>query len=100
MNGGHELVEQVYAAKTDPDAADSLIRQYMGFLRAETAKYLHRAPIEGQDEELSIVLLAFYEAILGYEKNRGAFLAYASRGIRNRLIDYYRKEKNMQMAPC
>ena len=93
MNGGHELVEQVYAAKTDPDAADSLIRQYMGFLRAETAKYLHRAPIEGQDEELSIVLLAFYEAILGYEKNRGAFLAYASRGIRNRLIDYYRKEK-------
>ena len=26
MNGGHELVEQVYAAKTDPDAADSLIR--------------------------------------------------------------------------
>ena len=70
MNGGHELVEQVYAAKTDPDAADSLIRQYMGFLRAETAKYLHRAPIEGQDEELSIVLLAFYEAILGYEKKQ------------------------------
>ena len=93
MNGGHELVEQVYAAKTDPDAADSLIRQKIGNLRAETAKYLHRAPIEGQDEELSIVLLAFYEAILGYEKNRGAFLAYASRGIRNRLIDYYRKEK-------
>lgn len=93
MNGGHELVEQVYAAKKDTEAADSLIRQYMGFIRAEAAKYLHRAPIEGQDEELSIVLLAFYEAILGYEKNRGAFLAYASRGIRSRLIDYYRKEK-------
>lgn len=93
MNGGHELVEQVYAAKTDTEAADSLIRQYMGFIRAETAKYIHRAPVEGQDEELSIVLLAFYEAILGYEKSRGAFLAYASRGIRNRLIDYYRKEK-------
>ena len=93
MNGGHELVEQVYAAKTDTEAADSLIRQYMGFIRAEAAKYLHRAPIEGQDEELSIVLLAFYEAILGYEKNRGAFLAYASRGVRSRLIDYYRKEK-------
>lgn len=93
MNSGHELVEQVYAAKTDTDAADSLIRQYMGFIRAEAAKYLHRAPVEGQDEELSIVLLAFYEAILAYEKNRGAFLSYASRGIRNRLIDYYRKEK-------
>lgn len=93
MNGVHELVEQVYAAKTDAEAADHLIRQYMGFIRAETAKYLHRAPVEGQDEEFSIVLLAFYEAILGYEKNRGAFLSYASRGIRNRLIDYYRKER-------
>lgn len=75
MNAGHELVEQVYAAKTDTEAADSLIRRYMGFIRAETAKYIHRAPVEGQDEELSIVLLAFYEAILGYEKNRGAFLS-------------------------
>ena len=93
MNAGHELVEQVYAAKTDTEAADSLIRRYMGFIRAETAKYIHRAPVEGQDEELSIVLLAFYEAILGYEKNRGAFLSYASRGIRSRIIDYYRKEK-------
>lgn len=93
MSGGHELVEQVYAAKTDSDAADALIRQYMGFIRAEAAKFLHRAPVEGQDEEFSIVLLAFYEAILGYEKHRGAFLAYASRGIRSRLIDHYRREK-------
>ena len=93
MSGGHELVEQVYAAKTDSDAADALIRQYMGFIRAEAAKFLHRAPVEGHDEEFSIVLLAFYEAILGYEKHRGAFLAYASRGIRSRLIDHYRREK-------
>ena len=93
MDGEHDLVEQVYTAKKDTEAADSLIRRYMGFIRAETAKYLHRAPVEGQDEELSIVMLAFYEAILGYEKNRGAFLSYASRGIRSRLIDYYRKER-------
>ena len=93
MSGGHELTEQVYAAKTDSEAADALIRQYMGFIRAEAAKFLHRAPVEGQDEEFSIVLLAFYEAILGYEKHRGAFLAYASRGIRSRLIDHYRREK-------
>ena len=93
MSGGHELTEQVYAAKTDSEAADALIRQYMGFIRAEAAKFLHRAPVEGQDEEFSIVLLAFYEAILGYDKSRGAFLSYASRGIRSRIIDYYRKEK-------
>ena len=93
MDGEHDLVEQVYTAKKDTEAADSLIRRYMGFIRAETAKYLHRAPVEGQDEELSIVMLAFYEAILGYEKNRGAFLSYASRGKRSRLMGHYRKER-------
>ena len=93
MREGHEIIDKVYAAKSDPDAADSLIRQYMGFIRSETAKFLHRPPEEGRDEEFSIAMLAFYESILGYEKGRGVFLSYAARGIRNRLIDHYRKEK-------
>ena len=93
MNEVQDLVGRVQAARTDPEAADALIRQYMGFIRAESAKLIKRAPIDGQDEELSIAMLAFYEAILGYEQNRGAFLSYASRGIRNRMIDHYRKEK-------
>ena len=38
-------------------------------------------------------MLAFYEAVLAYERNRGAFLPYAARAIRNRLIDHYRTEK-------
>lgn len=93
MKEVQDLVGRVQAARTDPEAADALIRQYMGFIRAETAKFIKRAPIDGQDEELSIAMLAFYEAILGYEQNRGAFLSYASRVIRNRMIDHYRKEK-------
>lgn len=38
-------------------------------------------------------MLAFYEAVLAYEKSRGAFLPYAARAIKNRLIDHYRAEK-------
>ena len=38
-------------------------------------------------------MLAFYEAVLAYEKSRGAFLPYAARAIKNRLIDHYRTEK-------
>ena len=93
MKEGHEIIDQVYAAKSDPDAADGLIRQYMGFIRAETAKFLNRPPAEGRDEEFSVAMLAFYESILGYEKGKGAFLSYSARGIRNRLIDHYRKER-------
>ena len=89
----HSIVGQVYAAKTDPEAADTLIGQYIGFIRSETVKFTHAAPEDGHEDELSIAMLAFYESILSYEKSRGAFLPYAARAIRNRLIDHYRSEK-------
>ena len=69
----HSIVSQVLAAKTDTDAADELIRQYMGFIRAETVKWIHTAPENGHEDELSIAMLAFYEAVLSYEKGRGMF---------------------------
>ena len=89
----HSIVGQVYAAKMDPEAADTLIGQYIGFIRSETVKFTHAAPEDGHEDELSIAMLAFYESILSYEKSRGAFLPYAARAIRNRLIDHYRSEK-------
>ncbi|MDD7551402.1 MAG: sigma-70 family RNA polymerase sigma factor [Eubacteriales bacterium] len=92
MKREHELINRIYVAKTDPDAADALIRNNMGFIRAETAKFLKRIPIEGKDDELSIAMLAFHEAVQSYDRIRGAFLSYAATAIRNRLIDYYRKE--------
>lgn len=87
------LVRQVCEAKKDMAAADRLIREYLPFIKTETAKYLKRPPVEGNDDELSIAMIAFHEAILRYSKSRGAFLPYASVLIKNRLIDYTRKEK-------
>lgn len=92
MNQEHEIVKRVAAARSSSEEADRLVRDYLPFIKAETAKFLHRPPVEGQDDELSIAMFAFYEAVLNYEKARGTFLAFASRGIRNRLIDHYRKE--------
>ena len=91
-NTEHEIVEMVYAAKTDTAAADLLIQKYLGFIRAEMVKAVRR-PQNGYEDEESIAMFAFYEAILNYEKGRGAFLSYAARAIRSRLIDYYRKER-------
>ena len=59
---------------------------------AETAKFLKRSP-DISDDELSIAMFAFYEAINSYSKLRGSFLKFAALHIKNRLIDYYRKEK-------
>lgn len=85
-----DIVEMVLAAKSDPDAADALISQYMGFIRAEAKKLSFG---DGEDE-LSVAMLAFYEAALGYERSRGSFLSFAARVIRSRLIDYNRAESH------
>ena len=78
MNDEHKIIEQVYAAKEDIQAADHLISTYMPFIKAETAKFLKRPPIEGHDDELSIAMIAFHEAIGGDSRTRGAFLKYAA----------------------
>ncbi len=88
----HEIVKKVLAAQTDSLAADALIEQYLPFIRSETAKVLGAFPSQEEDE-LSIAMFAFYEAILSYRNGRGAFLKLASTAIRNRIIDYRRKQQ-------
>ena len=44
MNNEHKIVQQVYAAKEDIQAADRLIDTYMPFIRTETAEK-HFLPI-------------------------------------------------------
>ncbi|HHT24186.1 MAG TPA: sigma-70 family RNA polymerase sigma factor [Clostridiaceae bacterium] len=92
MQNEHEIVQQVYAAKEDNFAADDFIESYKPFIKAETAKFLKR-PTHDQDDELSIAMIAFYEAINQYSHLKGSFLNFASRMIKNRLIDYWRKIK-------
>lgn len=91
MQKEHQILSQVYAAKDDMQKADDLIRAYLPFIRSETAKFLSRLCTD-QDDEFSIAMIAFHEAIRGYTKERGTFLPYASMLIRSRLIDFQRKE--------
>lgn len=91
MKEEHPIVQRVYAAKADMIAADELISDYLPFIKAEAAKVMKRGLNTEQDDEYSIAMIAFHEAINGCSKTRGSFLNYASMLIRNRLIDYWRK---------
>ena len=100
----HDIVRQVLAAQSDNDAADRLIAQYLPFIRSETAGFLGRPPTDS-DDELSIAMIAFHEAVCSYERSRGAFIPYASTVIHSRLVDYDRKERRHRHgisldAPC
>ena len=95
MQKDQGIIKAVYGAKKDPRKADELIRSYIPFIRSEAAKCISRVCTE-QDDEYSIAMIAFHEAILGYEQVRGAFLGYASMLIKSRIIDYQRREARHQ----
>ena len=95
MNHDHEIVALVSAAKGDSLAADELVRRFLPFIRSEAAKAVRRGVSES-DDELSIAMMAFHEAVLAYERLRGAFLPFAAKAIRSRIIDYQRRELRHQ----
>src|SRR5690625_900793 len=91
MREEHTIVHRVYQAKGDMTAADALISDYLPFIKAQVTKIMKRPLDINQDDEYSIAMIAFHEAINGYSKTRGSFLNYAALLIRNRIIDHWRK---------
>lgn len=89
---GHSIVERVYEAKNDIVKADELIRDYLPFIKSETSKIVDRMVVESFDDEVSIAMLGFHDAINSYSKIRGKFLTYASVVMKRRVIDFLRKE--------
>lgn len=86
------IADRVSQAKKNRHAEDLLIQDYLPFVRSETTKILKRL-VSDNDDELSIALIAFHEAIHNYDEDKGTFLSLASLTIKSRLTDYYRKEK-------
>ncbi len=91
MSEENSIVQRVYAAKGNMEEADQLISDYMPFIESQVLKVMKRSVDVKKQDELSIGMIAFHEAINGYSKTRGSFLSYASLIIRNRIIDYWRK---------
>lgn len=92
MRRDKDLTARVRAAKGDARAADGLVRDYLPFIKAEAARFAGR-PVREGDDELGIAMFAFHEAVLAYDEARGAFLPLAAMSVRNRLIDYRRRER-------
>ncbi|MBQ2972597.1 MAG: sigma-70 family RNA polymerase sigma factor [Ruminococcus sp.] len=95
MKSEHQIIKAVYAAKENIHKADELIRDYIPFIRSEASKCIQKLCTE-QDDEFSIAMIAFHEAVMGYERTRGTFLGYAAMLIRSRIIDFQRKENRHQ----
>ncbi len=94
MNNFNEtLNEKVVRIKFSKEDRNNFIQDYKPFIAAAVEKCVGKYVVYGEDDELSIGLMAFEEAIKQYEQSKGSFLSFAQTVIKRRLIDYYRKEK-------
>lgn len=76
----------------DAAAREDLLGRYTPFALKVAARVTGAYVRMGQDDESSVALVAFNEAIDSYDPERGAsFLGFAEAVIRRRLIDHYRQ---------
>jgi RNA polymerase sigma factor len=95
-------LENLVAAAAGGDAAarDGLIRSYTPFVLRVASRACGRYVEPGRDDEVSIGLTAFNEAIDRYRPSSGAsFLTFAEMVIRRRLIDHFRREGTRRETP-
>ena len=78
-------------AKNNIDIMNKLIIQYENFI-LRCASSASRSYISKSDDEWSIALSAFTEAIKNYSAAKGSFLNFAELVIRRRIIDFIRSK--------
>ncbi len=79
------------ARQGDVDARNQLIQDYTPFVLKVASQKAGRFLRPGVDEEISVALLAFNEAIDAYDGKRGSFLSFSQTVIQRRLVDYFRR---------
>jgi len=82
-------MRDVLAAKGDETLRNNFIEANKHYILANACKAAGHYVSES-DDEYSIALIAFNEAIDAYELEKGAFYPFASVVIRRRMVDYIR----------
>ncbi|HAA89429.1 MAG: Sigma-70 region 2 domain protein [Thermoanaerobacterales bacterium 50_218] len=98
----NQIGEKLHLAKNgDHQARNQLIEEYQQFIYQTACRICKKKLTWGQDDELSIALMAFNEAIDSFKPEAQVpFWGYAKVVIRSRLIDYFRQESQNQHIPC
>ncbi len=86
------LEDRVLKSKNDKDKISVLISQFKPFIASVAQKRVGRYLQYGTDDELSVGLMAFSEAVNSFDRKRGKFLSFARMVINARLIDHFRKQ--------
>lgn len=89
------LEQEVLLAKEDEVHLNTLIESRTPWILRCASDTVRRYVTTG-DDEWSVALWAFAEAVRDYEPGKGKFLSFASVVIRRRLLDHLRGEKRRE----
>lgn len=79
------------AARTDESAFNELVEMHHRWMLRTIAQTTGRF-VNDSDDEWSIALIAFHEAVQSYDETKGSFRAFAAVVIKRRVLDYLRGE--------
>ena len=82
-----EFAQDAYKSKTDSEYLEGFIDRNRQFIIRVASKTVNRYLTES-DDEFSIAMMAFYEAVKAYSSEKGSFKQFAALVIKRRLIDY------------
>lgn len=86
-----ELNIKAITAKTDERCFEELVRSRKAWI-LKVASGASKHYVGDSDDEWSIALTAFHEAVQSYNEEKGSFLSLASVIIKRRVIDYLRSQ--------
>ena len=85
-------LEEILAAKTSDRHLNDLIIRYRPWILRCASEATHRY-VTDSDDEWSVALMAFHEAVTNYEEEKGPFRVFATVVIRRRILDFLRSER-------
>lgn len=86
-----DVNEMALEAARDSGAFENFIRDHQQFILRCASKTTRRY-ITTSDDEWSIALSAFSEAVENFSEDKGAFISFAELVIKRRMMDYFRKQ--------
>ncbi|WP_277678138.1 RNA polymerase sigma-I factor [Gracilibacillus dipsosauri] len=84
----------------DEQLKNDIIKAYQPFIAKCVSEVCKRYIEQSSDDEFSIGMIAFHDAMNMYSREKGtSFLAFSQVIIKRKVIDYIRKEKRQYIVP-
>jgi len=90
------LEERVIKSKSSNDELNTLISDFKPFIASVVQKKVGKYLEYGVDDELSVGLSAFMEAVNSFDVKKGTFLSFSRLVINARIIDFLRKKSKLR----